>query len=196
MSTPTHRITRFAMSGSAGTGKTTLGKRLAARLGLPFIEEGMREHLQAGLDLHALTREQHRELQCELFDAMMAAAMRSHEKAGGFVCDRSPLDFAAFWLYYGFAMLDGAATETFMSRIESALTHFDVIVVLPWGAIPLKADGIRSSNRWLQLHFQALLEGLCLRQLEAGRFWSMPIEVTDANARLEWVLARLERQVR
>ena len=46
---------KLALSGSAGTGKTTLGRRLAAETGLPYVPEGMREWLERpGADIHTL----------------------------------------------------------------------------------------------------------------------------------------------
>ena len=45
---------RIALCGSAGTGKTTLGRALAEELDLPYIEEGMRRRLEGGLDVHSL----------------------------------------------------------------------------------------------------------------------------------------------
>jgi cytidylate kinase len=95
---------RIALSGSAGIGKTTLGTAVADRLGVPFIEEGMRARLEAGLDLHTLDRDQHRNLVEALFEECWATPATN--AAGGFVADRSPIDFLAFWLYYGFAADD------------------------------------------------------------------------------------------
>lgn len=39
---------RIAISGSAGTGKTTLARLLARRLGLSLIPEALRAYLEAG----------------------------------------------------------------------------------------------------------------------------------------------------
>lgn len=42
---------RIAVSGSAGTGKSTLAMALAERFELPYLEEGFRKRREAGLDL-------------------------------------------------------------------------------------------------------------------------------------------------
>ena len=47
---------RIAISGSAGTGKTTLAKALADRLQVPYLEEGFRKRHEAGLDPHDLSQ--------------------------------------------------------------------------------------------------------------------------------------------
>ena len=43
------RPPRLGLSGSAGTGKSTLGRALAAALDVPYLPEGMRSRLEAGL---------------------------------------------------------------------------------------------------------------------------------------------------
>jgi hypothetical protein len=37
------------------------------------------------------------------------------------------------------------------------------VFVLPWSRIPLVADGVRSSDPWVQLHVQLLIEGMARR---------------------------------
>jgi len=175
---------RIALSGSAGVGKTTLGGALADHLGVPFIEEGMRARLEAGLDLHTLDSDQHRALIEELFDEFWASPATTN----GYIADRSPIDFLAFWLYYGFAA-DPGATARFAARCDAAMAHVDAIVILPWGVIPLAEDGIRTANPWRQLHFQSLVEGLLGRRAAPGQVHRLPDDVTDPAARITWVKA-------
>ncbi len=184
------RAVRIAISGSAGTGKTALGKALAKRLDLPFIPEGMRERLAAGLDVHALSVVQFRDLVVDLYDEAQANMARATAKHGGFVADRGPTDYLAFWLYYGFAD-DLAATEAFAARTAEDAARLDATVVLPWGAIPLIADGIRAPNPWRQLHFQALFEGLVRTRIESERLWWLPADTLSLPDREEWVVNRI-----
>src|SRR3546814_2557959 len=107
--------------------------------------------------------------------------------AGGFVADRVALDFAAFWLYFGFGF-DAAATERFMGRVRAVVGRCDRILMLPWGALPLVADGIRTPNPWVQLHFQALIEGLETHLLPPGLLARLPAEVIEPEARVRWAL--------
>jgi nicotinamide riboside kinase len=181
------RPLRIAVSGSAGTGKTTLGVGLAEQLGIPFLPEGMRRRLESGLDLHHLTRDRHRALFDELFDEKLTAMTEAERTAGGFVVDRSVLDFAAFWLYYGFGH-DEDATARLMEAVRQAASRYDLILLLPWGTFPLAADGVRLANPWIQLHFQALLEGLIAPLLPAGLVVPLPASMTAPEARLVWAL--------
>jgi len=181
----------LALTGSAGVGKTSLGQRLAAEFDVPFIPEGMRTRIEAGLDLHTLSRERHRALLEELFEEMLAAAGDAATTRGGFVADRCSIDCAAFWLYYGFGN-DADATAEIFERAAAALELYDLIVVLPWDGIPLAADGVRSANRWHQLHYQTLLEGLLTRRAPENKVAPMPADIVDIDARAAWVHQRLK----
>jgi nicotinamide riboside kinase len=147
---------RIAISGSAGTGKTTLARRLAAELGVPYIPEGMREHLaRTGTSLHTLGMDGLRSLVLELWEERREAEARA---AAGFVADRASHDFAAFWLFYRFAAEDDVTSRYFAEAL--APDRYDAIYVLPWGAFPIEADGVRTPNRWAQLNYQLVVEGL------------------------------------
>lgn len=165
---PTTGGRRIALSGSAGTGKSTLGEALARRLDLPYLPEGMRRRLEAGLDLHDLSREQFRDLLDALWTEQAEQEEQAHRRWGGFVADRSALDHAAFWLLYHFSD-DEPATDTRMEAWRSRVATYDAVVLLPWGELPLVSDGVRSTNRWTQRRFQATVEGLLRRDLPAGR---------------------------
>ena len=156
MSAPPRRP-RIAVSGAAGTGKTTLAMALAEALEVPYLAEGMRTRLEQGLDLHDLTRDSHRALHFELLDEMSGAMNDAISAAGGFSCDRSPLDLAAFWLYYGFGF-DEADTDAYVARTADAARSLDCIVVMPLGAFAIEDDGVRTANRWVQTHYAAVLE--------------------------------------
>ncbi|MCB9897178.1 MAG: histidine phosphatase family protein [Planctomycetes bacterium] len=177
---------RIALSGSAGTGKTTLGRSLAEALSVPFLEEPMRARLEDGLDLHTLTHAQMRTLLLELWEHQRAA---EDAAADGFVADRSSADYAAFWIHYGFHH-DAADTEPRMTRWLAHLRRYDRVVLLPWGVLPLEHDGVRSTNRWIQFMFQSLVEGLLNRHAPVERLLRLGDE-TDLVARRDAVLGTL-----
>ncbi|MSP57086.1 MAG: hypothetical protein EXR69_16035 [Myxococcales bacterium] len=153
---------RIALSGSAGTGKTTLGKRLAAELGLPYVPEGMRAYLEGnGPDLHSLGRDGLRALVLRLWDEQMEAERVAVQDHGGFVVDRCAVDFSAFWIYYGYAADDPETRRLFAET--QAPTRYDSVWLFPWGAFPVEADGVRSSSPWVQLHVHTLIEGMLHR---------------------------------
>lgn len=180
---------RLALSGSAGTGKSTLGRALAAELDLPYLDEGMRRRLEAGLDLHDLSHEGFRALLWELWEEQGAAEDAAVASHGGFVADRSHWDFAAFWLHYRFAS-DLDETERFFAAVRQRADAVDRVLLLPWGVLPLHADGVRNPNPWLQRHFQACLEGLLAREAPADRVLRLP-PLQDLTARVAWVRGAL-----
>ncbi len=173
---------RIAVSGSAGVGKSTLARRLAAALGVPYIGEGMREYLErTGTDLHALGHEGVRALVLRLWEERKEAEALS----GGFVADRSSYDFAAFWLYYHFAADDAETRLLFEETLAPG--RYDAVFLLPWGRIPLVADGVRTPNPWTQLHLQLLLEGLLRRHAPE----TVAVEAVGVEERVAEIVGRL-----
>lgn len=173
---------RLALSGSAGTGKTTLGRALAKQLGATYIEEGFRKRVDAGLLMYQLDDAQRRDLLRELWQEQRTLELAAD---GNYVSDRSSVDYASFWLHYG---LNDAEQETadFMAQMEEEGKHLQHILLCPWGVLPLVADGVRSTNPWLQLRFQAILDGMHLRMTSSEKLIRVP-DWTDLEARLEFV---------
>jgi broad specificity phosphatase PhoE/nicotinamide riboside kinase len=180
---------RVALSGSAGTGKTTLGRRLAEDLGVPFIAEGMRLRLESGLDLHHLSLRDIGSLLAELWQEQLE---QEDAAQGGFVADRSAADFAAFWIHYGL-IHDAERTEPWMESTLARLARYDRVLLCPWGVLPLTADGVRSTNRWTQFQFQCTVEALLARHAPPGRLLRVP-PTDDLSARLALIRARLSRR--
>lgn len=152
------RRPRIGITGSAGTGKTSLAEAVSDLLHLPVRREAMRDRLMAGFDPHALSRDGHRRMIAGDADDLALDLARAQD---GLVTDRTPLDMASFWLVNGFAVDDPAATEALLARAVCAMADYDLVVLLPWGGRPVAADGVRSTNPWMQLHFQTVVEGLC-----------------------------------
>jgi len=179
------RAPRIALSGSAGTGKTTLGRRLAAELGVPYIDELMRRRLEGGLRLDGLSRDAWRALVRDLWREQVALQAEARE---GFVADRSSLDYAAFWLHYGLHE-DAVETSAFFAEMAAASAELDAIVLFPWGVLPLVADGVRTPDPWTQLSFQGVLEGVLRRHARTSVLELLPS--SDLEERLRWTMARL-----
>jgi broad specificity phosphatase PhoE len=184
------RPPRLALSGSAGVGKSTLGRSLAEHYGVPYIPEGMRARLEAGLQLHDLDHAGLRGLVEELWAEQQEAEQDAIRSFGGFVSDRGAVDYTAFWLHYRFTD-DEDASARFFAETLGWVPTYDRIVLCPWGVLPLHADGIRSSNPWLQRHFQAVVEGLLARELDPARLLKLP-PLLAIEERMRWVTTALD----
>jgi nicotinamide riboside kinase len=154
-------------------------------LGLPVIGEGMREYLQrTGVDLHSLGHDDFQALVQQLWEERKEAEARA---TTGFVADRSSFDFAAFWLYYRFAREDAYTEQLFAEATDER--RYDRIYVLPWGRIPLVRDGVRTADRYVQLHLQLLVEGLLEQR---AHNWRRVVE-ESLEGRIAEVLGDLHR---
>ncbi len=182
---------RLALSGSAGTGKTSLGQRLAKELELPFIEEGIRPRLEAGLDLHSLDTDGWQKLIVELWEEQEAA---EEAATSGFVSDRSSLDYAAFWLHYDLAGNE-PATDEFILRMSRRAQKYTRIFLAPWGVLELKADGVRSTNPWIQLRYQGILELILERFGPAESLRPIP-PTHEFEERLRFALGELPQRAK
>lgn len=179
---------RIGVVGSAGVGKTTLALTLAATLDAPVLHEAMRARLEAGFSLAGLSRDEHQRLL--LSDAADLAGLVETAQ-DGCVADRTPLDFLAFWFCNGYGADSPRETAQFVERAATALRLFDLILVLPWGVLPLEDDGVRFANPWHQLHAQMVIEELCRRYAPPGRLAFMPPEIVQPDERCRWALRRL-----
>ena len=78
-----------------------------------------------------------------------------------------------------------------MDQVRQRSRGYDRIVVLPWGVLPLCSDGVRSSNPWLQLHFQAAVEGLLNREIGSPTVVKVP-PLDNLDARKRWVIDQVQ----
>lgn len=182
------RAWRIGIVGSAGVGKTTLALTLAATLDAPVLHEAMRARLEAGFSLAGLSRDEHQRLL--LADAADVAGL-VEASTEGCVADRTPLDFLAFWFCNGYGADSPRETALFVERAVAALTLFDLILVLPWGVLPLEDDGVRFANPWHQLHAQMVIEELARRYVPAERLAFMTADIVEPDERCRWTLRRL-----
>lgn len=182
---------RIGLAGSAGVGKTTLALTLAAALDVPVLREAMRGRLESGFALQGLTRAEHRGLLSEDAEALAGHAAECWDE--GFIADRTPLDYAAFWLCSGYASEDAGGTAVLIERAAAVTAEWDLVVVLPWGDVPLVADGIRYANPWHQLHAHTVIEGLCRRFVPPDRLLFLPAGLGEPDARCLWLLRRIGR---
>jgi len=177
---------KIAITGSAGTGKSTLAAALGERLGVSVVPEGMREYLErSGVNLHDLGPDGLRDLVLELW-----REREPLEAVEGFVADRCSVDFAAFWLFYRFE--HDPRTTQLQAAFSAHARRYDYVIMLPHGGITLASDGVRTTNTWTQLHFQILVEGMVERMVAPERVLQVPSRCCSMASRLDWLMPRLQ----
>ena len=182
---------KIAVSGAVSTGKTTLGRALAERLDLAFIEENMDTLFGPGGPAKDKP---------EAFaNAVVKCLEHKHAletKAGRFVVDRCPLDLMNFWQARLLPRLCTGHDIYELCRRYTA--DYDFVVLTPWGSIPLVKESadqtgpLRTRNPWLQFKGSAMISGLAHHFLEPSRIIQIPRDAVDPGKRLEFVLKTIQ----
>jgi len=172
---------RIALSGSAGTGKTTLALALSQALGLPLIPEETRARLEGGEPpLHHLDPLEG----LAVLEALWRERLVLEARLGAFVADNGPLDFAAYALHHG------CVADASHPFVQGCLAHLPQVrtLLLPCGVLPYERDGVRCEDPATEARFQATLETLLPGEAPLQR---LPEPLTTREGRLAWALSAL-----
>ncbi len=151
---------RIALTGSGGTGKTTLLQELNKHLNLPVIGEGIRPWLKEHnfSDFKEMGLDDVRDMQQDV----MFGKMKEEQSLSSFISDRTTIDNACYALYWLGQRKEYSKWYDWYHK--KAVDHFkntyDVVFILPHGVIELENDGVRSSNKWYQFILQQMMENM------------------------------------
>lgn len=178
---------KIAISGSAGTGKTTLAEVLSERMGVQCIPEGVREYLvsRGVVDFRNMTPADTMEMQSHLLDQKI----KLENVHTDFVADRSTADNLAYCLRWCARDIQDSILSEYMVRCEQHISVYDLIVFCPWGAIPYKRDNLRSRHLYYQYEMDRLIFGI-LAQWTSQYYVLKSIDLEDRVLELQNVISR------
>ncbi len=181
---------KLAISGSAGTGKSTLARCLAEQLSIAYIDEGY------GPIFNGASRTAPPVQQVVNFSRVLDQKNQQQSVAEHFVIDRSPIDLFHLWLGRGINSLP-QPTELFFDRCVLSMNTYDFVAVLPWMVIPLQqeqGEGLkRVMNSWVQLKNHASIAGLCSMFVPQSKLLLVPKSLKTVEERSSWVLDKMNQ---
>lgn len=197
---------KIAVSGFAGTGKTTLATGLARRLGLPLIDEGMLPLAKASSAFYdpALANDPQargaarRDFISAFVHWADARTAEYNAHVSGFVADRCELDLLNWWLVEfgrGREQIDHI-TDGLLRDAQHKLGLFDLVVMMPlqkpFGEDRSKNDNgmTRISTFSSNLLYTALGQGLA-QMVRPSQILTLPADLTDPEARVDFVAGHL-----
>jgi len=138
---------RIGITGSHGTGKTTLSKELSKVLGLPQLPEVSRGLKEEGFEILTEGSEPNTRSQF----AIIGMQLYTEQKLDNFVSDRTLIDCYAYTRY--FTDLDWGSYKNYSSLHDFVLRYsadfYDYIFYVPI-EFTLTTDGLRSANVKIQ----------------------------------------------
>ena len=193
---------RIAITGATATGKTTLGRALADRLAIPFIEEGLQPVVKAIADL-----ERTRRAGGDMKDSFVAARRsllaylaeraKLYRDNAAFVSDRTVVDVLTRWMRHRLSGQDHTEFRAVVRQAQEALALLDWIVVPPLVTLTQEQTNEAGLERLAHLQerlfIQSLLIGL-LVQLAPRKLILIPRSAQSVEQRVAFVVDRIKRQ--
>lgn len=177
---------RIAVAGPASSGKTSLSKLLAEKIGVTWLEEGLRNSLESR-SKGTLASWPRGEARLEL-KRLHLQRVAEEKRLDAFVADTTSLDPIATGLHLG---LMGDSEENMLREARQSVASYDAVFVLPHGALPYVRDGLRPDDLMSQLAYAHLIGGLVGSSIERGRLLLIPQELVQVEERCRYVLSRL-----
>ena len=151
---------RVALTGSAGTGRATIAKRLAAHFECEAITNLSRHMLDAEGFQYGQGIKVETFLACQDRPQRLLE-LKKQKEAGkeAFITDRSWVDFAAY------RIIENNQDPNVSTDIEDAMCmmdNYDAVILVPWNRQPLTVDNVRTINPWYQFMVEAVIKRLLM----------------------------------
>ena len=182
---------RIAVSGSAGSGKTSLVESLSKRLNLKIIPENYDDFFdKQGRHLRPPER------LMQKINKVLDIKHKQELDAGEFIVDRCPIDLFNLWMTRGFHLTKGR-TDEFQKKCIKYLNKYDALILLPWGDIPLKQVEQAGSKRkrvmkpWIQFRHHSTIVGIAMQWIPLNKIIAVPKGLGGVEPRCEHVINTL-----
>lgn len=180
---------KIALSGSAGTGRSTIAIRLAQSINhVPLTnmaksilrQQGFKYGTDNTVEKFLATPER----QMLLFDHKRI----EESKHDDIVADRSWIDHAAYAVI-GLHENPAFDIASYVSDCRCEVEKFDSIIHIPWGRQPLQPNGSRTINPWFQFMVDSVI-------CKIAELWQIEIttvpEDLNNNEAVSWILEFLK----
>lgn len=200
---------RLAITGFAGTGKTSLCEALGERLGVPVLGEDMAAIAAANQECQRVMRfrwsseEERRAAREASVDAYVAWAGKRdglYRESAGFVADRWELDLVNWWLVH-FGLGENAVdhvTSRLMQDMRDKAKRLDAMVLMPFQS-PFAVSGshnhdmlVRKIDFTTHALFRTVAVGL-LREFVSLKVIALPGQPMTVAERADFVLDELAK---
>ena len=144
---------KIAISGSAGIGKTALCKKLAFKLNYPIISDKIDVVLKqygyiSWKEVHNPTKIIKVRLEA------LNKKIKAEKNTPCFISDKSVIDYFAYWIINSTHSATQKERTNFLDMVIDHIKCYELILLLPYGRIPLKDKRKRniSSKHQLKIH--------------------------------------------
>ena len=178
---------KIAISGSTGTGKSTLAAALAEKLSIPLIEENYQPLYDA-------------RVKGDFPPRLLTILRNKHtlEKAhSDFVTDRCPIDLMHLWLNQSGHKISRPLTNQFFELALPQLQIYDFVIIPPWNSIQLQQSTEalpRDLDIIEQLRHHASILGHAYMWAPKIKIIEIPQPITSLEARVDFVLEQIKKR--
>ena len=186
---------RIAISGSAGSGKTSLVKSLSEQLNMKIIVEQYDDFFdEKGRHIKPPKK------LMQKIDEVLDLKHQQELESENFIADRCPIDLFNLWMTRGFHS-SKKHTDEFQQKCIEYLKKYDHIILIPWGDIPLKqVEKEEVSNRkrvmkpWVQFQHHSTIIGMAMQWVPLNKIVAVPKGLDGVEGRSKYVVNTLSKK--
>lgn len=153
----TAKLMKIGITGSQGTGKTTLATALADQLNLPLIREQARSVArEMGIKSVKQLKGQV-ELGARFQWTCLNRQIEAEQTNVGFVSDRTTIDNAVYWLKYHSSYWPSEESNYYYKKAFENAKNYDLVIYVPREIDP-EDDGFRSTDPGAQIEIDMYIK--------------------------------------